>query len=203
VEYRRILRIKPRFGMAWLALGQALESLGKTSEAEACYREAVANPVLSAKELTILARFCQSRGWLEAAATNYLRAVQCSAHDAALRLEAGQVLEKLGRHSDAAQCYAEAVRLAPRMAQARFLHGLSLGRSGKAAEAAEEFRAALRAMPGLVEARINLATALMHQGRYADALSEFEEVLKHSPDHPVALAQVQQLQGKLAKTTAH
>ena len=72
-EFHRVLAIKPRFGLAWLGLGQLYEAAGRRQEAEECYARALANPIHRAAELTMLARFCQSRGWLEAARTELCR----------------------------------------------------------------------------------------------------------------------------------
>jgi tetratricopeptide (TPR) repeat protein len=195
--YRQALAIKPRFGPAWLGLGQLLEQMGNQTEAEECYRKALANPVLLPVELAKMARFCQGRRWFDAAATNYASAVMLSPLDAKLQLEAGQNLEALGRRPEAAKYYAEAVRQAPGMMLARYLYGLNLGKAGKAAEAAEQFREAVRLKPDLVEARLNLATALMHQGLGSEALDQFEEVLRQNPTNALALRQAQELRAKL------
>jgi tetratricopeptide (TPR) repeat protein len=195
-EYRRALAIKPRFGLAWLGLGQLLEEQGRKTEAEDCYRRALANRIHRAPELTTLARFCQSRGWFQAAATNFADAVQLNPADAMLRLEAGQSLAASGRHSEAAAEYAEAVRLAPDMAQAHFLQGLELGRKGQPAEAAEEFREAVRLMPDLLEARLNLGIALVNEKRADQALVQFQEVLRRSPTNALALHYIEALRPK-------
>jgi tetratricopeptide (TPR) repeat protein len=208
-EYRRAVALKPAFGPAWLGLGQALEVQGRAAEAEECYRKALKHRLRRAPELTTLARFCQSRGWLEAASTNYADAIRLNPVDGMLRLEAGQNLAALGRHSEAAQRYAEAVQVAPDLAQARFLHGLELGRTGKPAEAAREFREAVRLMPDLLEARLNLGIALSEQwqrseaegavgvppadGQRVEALREFEWVLQRSPTNATALRYLQSL----------
>src|SRR5437879_11444867 len=71
--------------------------------------------------MTTLARFCQSRGWHEAAVTNYAAAIALSPADARLRVEAAQSLAALGRHADAAQRYAEAIQLPPEQGQTHFL----------------------------------------------------------------------------------
>src|SRR6201999_3205083 len=70
-EYRHTLALKPRFGAAWLGLGQTLEEAGNKAEAEKCYQNALRYRVQNALELASLARFCESRGWREAAVTNY------------------------------------------------------------------------------------------------------------------------------------
>lgn len=192
-EYRRALAIKPRFGLAWLGLGQLLEGQGRKVEADDCYRQALANRIHRAPELTTLARFCQSRGWLEAASTNFADAIRLSPTDAMLRLEAGQNLAVLGRHAEADAYYVEATRIAPDLAQAHFLHGLELGRAGNAAGAVEEFRAAVRSMPELLEARINLGIALATTRHREEALEQFREVLQRSPTNSLALRYIEAL----------
>src|SRR5258708_36019337 len=70
-EYRHAVVIKPRFGMAWLGLGQIYDETGRETEAEDCYQQALRNRIDRAPELLALARFCEMRGWREAAATNF------------------------------------------------------------------------------------------------------------------------------------
>src|SRR5437867_1358191 len=91
-EFRRAIRIKPRFGPAWLGLGQLLEEAGRKSEAEEHYRKALTHRVYRAAELTTLARFCHSRGWFSEALTNYLDAIKLNPVDAQLHVGAGQCL---------------------------------------------------------------------------------------------------------------
>ncbi len=195
-EFKHALALKPRFGLAWLGLGQLYEEMGRKADAEECYARALANPIHRANELTTLARFCQSRGWLEAACTNYADAIKLSPSDPGLRLEAGLPLATLGRHAEAALRYAEAIRLSPDLAQAHFLYGLELGKLERPAEAEREFREAARLMPELAEARLNLGIALYRQERFAEALAEFDKVLQRNSTNALALKYVQVLREK-------
>jgi len=202
-EYRRALAIKPRFGPAWLGLGQVLEPLGQKAEAEECYRKALANRVHLESELAKLAVFCQSRGWYEAATTNFEEASTLNPSDARMHLQAGQCLDALGRRSEAARHYAEAVRLEPESAPAHFLYGSDLGKVNKPAEAAEQFQQVLRLTPEMVEARLNLAIALSMQGSNSQAMAQFEEVLRRDPANTLALRASQTLRAKLAAAHKH
>ena len=200
-EYRHALAVKPRFGLAWLGLGQMYEEMGRKAEADNCYQQALLNRIDRAPELTTLARFCVSKGWREAAATNYADAIKLNPADAATYIEAGQNLAHLGRHTEAEQCYARAVKLSPDSIQARFLYGLELGRDGKASDAAGQFREAVRIMPDLPEARFNLAMALVNAGDYSKALGEFNKVLQQQPGNAQALKYAQALRQKLSLAT--
>ena len=197
-EYRRALALNPRFGMAWLGMGQTLEAMGRTAEAEVCYSNAVANPIEHNPELKVLARFCESRGWHEAAATNYDEALRLTPMDAQLYLEAGQNLSAWGHHAEAEQRFAEAAKIAPDLMEAHFLYGLELGRDGKVAAAADEFREAVRLAPNLPEARLNLGIALENEGKYSEALAQFETVLEQKPGNTLALQHAEALRQKLS-----
>lgn len=159
-EYRRALAITPRFGLAWLGLGQLLESVGRKEEAAACFTNGLRNPIHRAAERTTLARFCKSRGWLEAASTNYAEAINMDPSNPELRLEAGQT---------------------------HFLYGMELGKSGQSAGAVREFKEAVRLMPDLIEAKLNLGYALYQAGQRSEALREFEQVAARNPTNAMAL----------------
>lgn len=192
-EFKRALFVKPRFGLAWLGLGQTYEEMGRTNDAVACYKLAVANPVHSADELVTLARFCKSRNWFEAAATNYEEAVTLSPSDAGLRIETGLVLVDLNRHAQAAQYFAEAGQLAPDSGQAHFLCGLEFGKMGRPADAEREFQRAVQIWPDLMQARVNLGIALYQEGKFASAEASFEEALRRDPNNATALKFMQAL----------
>jgi len=198
-QFKRALALKPRFGLAWLGLGQLYEEMGRSGEAAECYRKALANPIHRASELTTLARFCQSRGWFEAAGTNYAEAIELSPSDAGLRVEAGCALAALGHHEEAARRFAEAIQLSPGSGQAHFLCGLQWGKLAKPGEAAREFREAARLMPGLTEAHLNLGIALYQQEELEEALKEFNTALRLNPTNALALKYVQALHSRASR----
>jgi tetratricopeptide (TPR) repeat protein len=197
-EYKHAVVINPHFGPAWLGLGQIYEKMSDAAKAEDCYHKALSNRVKNYAELKTLARFCASRGWYEAAATNYEDAIKLSPGDATLYVEAGQNLENQDRHAEAEKLFSDAVRLSPDFMEARFLYGLELGRDGEAAGAAEQFRQAVRIMPGLAQARLNLGIALENEGEYPEALEQFEKVLQQNPSDVTALSHANALRQKLA-----
>lgn len=192
-EYRKAVEIQPSFSLAWINLGQALEESGRKAEADECYRKALAERSSRVTDMVAVARFCRSRGWGEAAVTNYSLAVNASSQDANLRLEAGENLMLLNRTAEAFELFADAVRVNPQLARARLLYGSGLGQQGRPVEAEQQFREALRIDPGLLEARLNLGVALMSQGRAAESLICLEDVLRVSPTNELALRYVQRI----------
>ncbi|MGA2247200.1 MAG: tetratricopeptide repeat protein [Verrucomicrobiota bacterium] len=199
--YRRALAIKPRFGPAWLGLGQVLEDMGRKTEADDCYRRALANRIRRGAELTLLARFCATRGWYEAAATNFDDAIKLSPMDADLYMDAGQNFAALAEHREAARRYAVAARLAPDSLPAHFLCGLEWGRDNQPAAAAEEFQEAVRIRPDLAETHLNLGMAYMNAGILTNALAEFDGLLQKNPTNELALRYDRLVREKLATGT--
>ena len=186
-EYERAIALKPGYGTAHLGLGRLLEEAGKSAEAEKHYTAARRHRVNRPADLAVLARFCQAKGWLTDAATNFMLAIKMNPSDGPLRVDAGQCAIGLGRFEEARNDFAVATRLMPESGEAHFLLGRELGRSGDAAGAAEAFAAAVRLLPDVVEARLNLGLALMNSGRHAEALREFEAVLARQPGNEIAL----------------
>lgn len=184
-EFQQALRIKPRFGLAHIGIGQILEKQGHTNEADAHYRLALQNRIYRAEQLAGLGRLCLARGWPEAAVTNLTDALALSPADASLHRDLAQALERMGRTNEAAPHRAAAPTL-DAGTLARFRHGLELGRQGKHAEAAAEFREVVRLQPGLVEARLNFGFALEKQGQRQEALEQFEAALRLSPTNRMA-----------------
>lgn len=171
-EYRRALAITPRFGLAWLGMGQILEGMGQKEKADACYQKALENRTHRAEDLAILARFCLARGWLEAAATNFNDAIRLDATDPQLALEGGR---------------------------AHFLLGAELGKSRQPMLAAREFQQAVRLMPQVIEARLNLGIAYYQAGDWKDSLEQFEQIAERNPTNALAQRYLADLRQKVSR----
>ena len=195
-DYRRAVALKPMFGLSWLALGLLLEEDGRKDEAQNCFQKALANPIRGGAALTTLAKFCQERGWFDAAVTNYRAAIQTSSPDPMLHLAIGQCYAALKNRAEAVEHFTEATRLSPGLVPAHFLLGLELLRAGRLPEGETEFRTVIRLAPDSVEAHLNLALALMNENRNAEAAAELEEVLRRDSANRLALEKIQTLRGQ-------
>jgi tetratricopeptide (TPR) repeat protein len=193
-EYRRAAALKPRFGLAYLGIGKILEQQGHKKDAEDYYRKALENRIHRSAELTLLARFCASRGWLEAASTNYVDALKLAPDDAVLHRELAECLLALGRKDEAESQLKMVEQLEPDHYESHYLRGLELGRQNKTTEAAEEFRIVVRLSPALIEGRLNLGIALTKLGSNQEAQAQFQEVLQRSPTNQIARRYLELLQ---------
>lgn len=192
-EFKYTLKMRPRYGTGWLALGQLYEETGLTNDAERCYDMALNNRVNQPDDLAALARFCMSRRWFGLAATNFAAAIELSPSDPSLRVGAGRALVALGRHNEAVQQYLAAVELDPDQPQSHMQLGIEFGRLRKPAMAEKEFREALKLNPNLMDARLNLGIALYEQDKPDEAAEQFNYVLERNPHDATALRYTKQL----------
>ncbi len=133
-------------------------------------------------------QFYRDRGSDAAAAGNWpdavdnlRRAAEAEPDDAAVRVDLGFALERLGDARAAVERYEEALRLDPRHREAHFGLGDLLERAGRDEEAIERFRAAVTADATFVAAHLRLADALRRTDRIEQSLAHYREVLALQP----------------------
>jgi tetratricopeptide (TPR) repeat protein len=140
------VRAEPGFCLGWITLGRITENAGHREEAEGYYRKALACNTDAAQAATI-ATFCESRGWLEPAATNYAVGLKLDPTNVKLRLAAGKNLLNLEKYQPAVEQFREAVRLQPQSPELRIQLGEALRLWGHDREALAEFEEVLRSDP--------------------------------------------------------
>jgi tetratricopeptide (TPR) repeat protein len=145
-EYRHMAETRPSFSPAWIALGEIYAEKGRREEAEEYYQKALANNV-DVTQAATMARFCQSRGWLEAASTNFQQALKLEPANPMLRLAAGKNLMDLQRYEPAAEQFRAVMRLTPELPEPRVCLGIVLMQEGRHSEAAAQFEEVLRRDP--------------------------------------------------------
>jgi len=176
-EYDEALRIDPGMPEAHLGRGLVLEhGFGRTGEAEAEYRRAVATRPAYSEALNNL-------GQLLARTGRYEEAVKC--FDEALlstfymepwvaRCNKGQALYRMGRREDGVAELKTCIAIAPRYcAGRRELGRLWLG-EGKVKEALDELTAYARHCEKVPDAHYQLGLAQMKAGDLAAARQAFE-----------------------------
>jgi tetratricopeptide (TPR) repeat protein len=150
--------------------------LGRTDDAIAHARDALALAPGNAQEHNRLGQLLAARGELEEAGTHLRRAIEIEPRYAAAHSNLGQVLGRLGHGEEALAEHRSAVRLDPqpehRIRLARAL--LSRGRPSAARTQLEE---ALRADPARADAAVELADLYADAGRSARARSLAEQAL--------------------------
>ncbi len=145
--FREALKRSPNYGPARSHLGNCLERLGRTKEAEAAYRASASVPLSQLG----LARLMLAAGDSASALSFVERALAGDPRDSAAPKVAARVYTALDRPLDAVRALESAAALAPRDASTQyqlFRVWKSLGDATKAAAALREFER-LRAVYGL------------------------------------------------------
>jgi Flp pilus assembly protein TadD len=99
---------------------------GRTAEAEACYRRALAIEPAHAEALHLLGLLAQHRGQPDLAVELIGRAIQSAADRPTYYANLGTVLQMLGRIDEAIQRYRQAIALAPEYPEAHHNLGFAL-----------------------------------------------------------------------------
>ncbi len=101
------------------------EQAGDLKEAENDYRQAVACSADPGQAATI-ATFCETRGWLEAAATNYAAGLQLDPTNVKLRMAAAKNLYLMANYGAATEQFRQALAIKPDSAEIRLALGEAL-----------------------------------------------------------------------------
>ena len=193
--WRRTVALTQNNYIAQNDLGDFLLNQGRTEEAAAHFRAALAiRPNGIAANLN-LGAYEDSRGNLPAAIEHY-QMVARDAGDVGMRATAygslGFAYRRLGQSMKARQCFETALQLQPDRARAMLGLGLIAQESGDLAEAIRLYSRASAVQPTDV-GYLLLARALQQEGHVLEANSITESVARSSPDLPKALKTMQSL----------
>ena len=116
-----------------------------------------------------------------AAVTQFRKAVDAAPDHAAMRLDLGVALERLGDARGAQTQFEDALRLDPRLFKAHYNLGALLARSGRDQEAIDRFMEAVTHNPNFGAAHLALAHALLRTGRLERSLTGYRRVIELEP----------------------
>lgn len=169
------VQVEPKFGTAYLELGNALVQDKRPQDAIAPLRKAVEFLPESAPAHERLGlALAETRNWAEAVSP-LEAAVAHNPKSADWHIELGDVYQRLQRLADAGKQYQAAASLAPGDFRANLLAGRSLGMQGNAAAALPYLQAATSLNPESSDAHQFLGNVYNELGQTADADREHAE----------------------------
>ena len=178
------IELHPRWPDAMTALGNVARAMGKTGDAMALHRAALAEAPESAAIWSNLALAHKAAGDAGEAIACLARAAALAPQDAAIRFNLGNAYRAAGR-GDAAMCaYEDALAREPAHMGARINKAAVLKETGRVAEAVAVLEEAVRLDPTHGEAEWNLALALLLSGRMAEGWRAYE-ARRRLPSFPV------------------
>jgi protein O-GlcNAc transferase len=154
---------------------------GRWKQAEAAYREILADDGENAEALRSLASLLLRSG-ASAEALELIGRAVASSPDAANFATQGMVLASLGRFADAVDSCSRAAALCPTFPEIHNNLGNALQLAGRLDEAIAAYEQALLVWPSHVEAQINLAEAYKAKGMHDRAISQLQQVIRGNPD---------------------
>jgi protein O-GlcNAc transferase len=153
---------------AHLSLGDTFVEKARLSEAETCYRLAIALQPDSSVAQASLGKLLRKRGMLREAEVYYRRAIALQPHFAVYYYYLGNLFYD-DRPVEAEACYRRAIELQPDFALAYSNLGSLLSKQNRVAEEETCFRTAVVYSPELAEAHNNLGKTLRKQGKLAES----------------------------------
>jgi protein O-GlcNAc transferase len=170
-----------------LELAWADHQAGRVRQAEAAYRQVLANSPRNAHALHLLGILEAQRQNFSLALDLVLQAIKSSPNEAAFHSTRGNILMGLGRPSESILSYDNAARLAPGFAEPLYNRGNALRALQRHADAIASYDRALALRPGYVEALNNRGDTLLQLQRYDEAVLSFDRALALNPRYAEAL----------------
>jgi tetratricopeptide (TPR) repeat protein len=150
-------------------IGNALQALGRLTEASAHFRRALKLNPNHAESYNNFGNALREQGKLDEALRQFRRALGRRPGYAEAHYNLGNTLLDLGRTDEAIHHYQQAIEFKPDFAKAYYNLGEALRGLGKSAEAAAHYQQAVAFEPGWAEAYRRLATLLRDLDRLVDA----------------------------------
>lgn len=183
---RTMIRVQPRAGLGWKALGLILSAEGHHAEALPAFQRAQcllpSDPDIS-NGLGLALQACGCLSKAEASLSTAV-ALKPDFHEAYCNL--GLVQKALGRLSDSEASYRRALDLSPVFFQAHSNLGEVLMEQGRPTEAEASYRRALEIRPDSHQVLNNLARALHALGRYTEAENACRRAIAVDPKYHLA-----------------
>jgi tetratricopeptide (TPR) repeat protein len=192
----------------------ALHQAGRSDEAEALYRQMVAQGAGLGEAARLpmatahynLAFLLRARGKLDEAVLHYGRAAALRPDHARIYNNLGATLEALGRLGEAEASYRQALGLQADYANAHYNLGNTLKAQGRLEDAAPHYRRAVALTPDDADAHNNLAIALHELGQRDEAATHYRRALALRPDQPRGHSNFGNLlrdRGEIGQAVAH
>jgi len=163
-------------------LGNTLQELGRSDEAEASLRLAIALKPDYAEAHINLGATLQKLRRLDEAEASYTQAIALMPDLAEARNNLGGTLQELGRLDEAEASYRQAIALKPGLADAHNNLGATLYELGRLDEAEASYRQAIELKPNFAEAHSGLGNTLRELGRLEEAVASFRQAITLKPN---------------------
>ncbi len=180
---QKSVEINPYDAEAITNLGVTHQSLGETTQAEACYKQAITfKPEYSLAHKS-LGDTLRVLGKLKEAEASYRRAITLKPDFAEAHYNLGNLVKTLGKLKEAEASYRRAITLKPDFAEAHYNLGNLAKTQGKLDVAEVSFRSAIEYKQDFVESYNNLGTTLEALERPKEAEATYMKAITIDPEY--------------------
>jgi predicted O-linked N-acetylglucosamine transferase (SPINDLY family) len=162
--------------------GVAYHTADQFDQAEAVYRQVLAQQPYHADALHLLGLIAHQRGDNVQAAQLVAQAIQCGPASADMHANLGLIYFAMNRFVEADAALAEAIWLNPQHADALNNMGSTLKALGRHGEAVAHYRRAVAARPDFRLAHLNLAETLWQMGQRDEAAAAYCSLVALAPE---------------------
>jgi Flp pilus assembly protein TadD/SAM-dependent methyltransferase len=173
--------LKPNYAEAHSNLANTLQELGRSDEAEASYKQAIALKPDYAEAHSNLGNTLNELGRLDEAEASYTQAIALKPDFAEAHYNLGVTLKELGRLEEAEASYTQSIALKPDFAEAHSNLGIMLQELGRLEDAEASHTQAIAFKPDYAEAYNNLGVTLQELGRLDGACSTYIQAINLNP----------------------
>ncbi len=166
-----------------LTEGLAHHRAGRAAEAEALYRQVLANDSNQPDAIHFLGVLASQRNAFDEARRLLGKAVRLRPGSADIHNNLAVALSAGGAHSDAEAACRRALEIDPSRADAHYNLGLALDGQGRIADAVLAYRRAIELKPDFAAAYNNLGNVLKIQGEIDQAAAAYREALALAPGY--------------------
>lgn len=156
--------------------------VGRLSEAEALYREALEADPDNVDALHFLGIIAYQRGKHGEAEALISQALRQNASNAPACNNLGNALQAQGKHEQAVSCYRQALALEPNYVEALVNLGAAYRAHGELDQAAASYREALSLNPNAPVVCFTLGNVLAESGKQGEAIAYYRKALALKPD---------------------
>jgi Tfp pilus assembly protein PilF len=150
----------PKHAFGWKALGVVLKKVGRSADALAPMKKAIALAPNDAEAHTNLGSILGDLGRYDEAEASFRRALKIDPDSAETQFYLGIALNYLGRAEEAAACFRKVLKMKPGFADAHLNLASTLKVLGRLDEALSQYRSALAASPSMLAARYGVYATL-------------------------------------------
>lgn len=168
------------------ALAIQYHQAGRFGEAEALYRQILAQTPEDPAVHANLGDVCKATGRIEEARASFRRALEIRPDFAEAHYNLGNLWSELGQWDAAVNAFSQALRCRASYAEAAHNLGMALVRLGRRKEAIAAYGEALRFKPNSALIYNSLGIALKEQGQVGDAIEAYQRALLLRPTYAEA-----------------